>query len=49
MDIVNIFFGINTFTFMLTCVQIQFKCPLREIGKLLSNRLNTMTFKLEIS
>ena len=35
--------------FMLTCVQTQFKVPSREIGRLLSNRLSTMRFKLEIS
>ena len=46
MDIV---FCMNAFTFMLTCVQIQFKGPSREIGELLSNRLKKMSNKLEIS
>ena len=35
--------------FMLTCLQIQFKGPLREVGTLLSNRLSNMELKLEIS
>ena len=35
--------------FMLTCLQIQFKGPLREVGRLLSNRLSNMELKLEIS
>ena len=35
--------------FVLTCVQIQFKGPLREVGRLLSNRLSNMKLKLEIS
>ena len=35
--------------FMLTCLQIQFKGPLREVGRLLSNRLSNMKLKLEIS
>ena len=34
--------------FMLTCLQIQFKGPLREVGRLLSNRLSNMKLKLEI-
>ena len=31
--------------FVLTCVQIQFKGPLREVGRLLSNRLSNMKLK----
>ena len=31
--------------FVLTCVQIQFKGPLREVGRLLSNRLINMKLK----
>ena len=39
-------FCINTFTFMLNFVQIQFKGPSREIGTLLNKRLSNMRFKL---
>ena len=45
MDMIYIF-CINTFTFMLTCVQIQFKGPSGAIGRLLNNRLNNMELKL---
>ena len=34
---------------MLTCMQIQFKCPSTEIGKLLSNIISNVNVKLEIS
>ena len=34
--------------FYVTCVQLEFKCPLREIGRLLSNCLSNR-LKLEIS
>ena len=34
---------------MLTCVQMQFKGPSREIGRLLSNMINNVNLKLEIS
>ena len=37
----------NTFTFMLTCVQVQFEGPSREIGGLLSNGLRSMSLKFE--
>ena len=34
---------------MLTCVQIHFKDPSREIGRLLSNMISNVELKLEIS
>ena len=34
---------------MLTCVQIHFKGPSREIGRLLSNMISNVKLKLEIS
>ena len=34
---------------MLTCVQIQFKGPLGEIGRLLSNMISNVKLKFEIS
>ena len=34
---------------MLTCVQIHFKGPSREIGRLLSNVISNVKLKLEIS
>ena len=34
---------------MLTCVQIHFKGPAREIGRLLSNMISNVKLKLEIS
>ena len=43
-----IFFCINKFTFTHTCVQIQFKVPSREIGRLLSNCLSNKMLKLEM-
>ena len=49
MDMINIFFCINTFTFILPCVQAQFKGRSREIGRLLRNRLSNVSLKLEIS
>ena len=48
MDMKNIF-CIDKFTFVLTCAQIKFKGPSREIGRLLNNCLNNMRLKLEIS
>ena len=47
MDMINIFCT-NTFTFILPCVQIQFKGRSTEIGRLLSNRLSNVSLKLEI-
>ena len=46
MDIV---FCMNTFTFMLTCVQIQFKGPSRKISRLLSTRLSNVRLEFELS
>ena len=47
---INIFlYKYNTFTFMITYVQIQFKGPSREIGGLLSDRLSNMSLELEVS
>ena len=49
-DMINIFLHkYNTFTFMITYVQIQFKGPSREIGGLLSDRLSNMSLELEVS
>ena len=48
MDMKNIILY-KYFYFVLMCVQIQFKGPLREVGRLLSNRLSNMKLKLEIS
>ena len=48
MDMINIF-CIDTFTFILPCAQIQFKGLSRQIGRLLSNRLNNRSHKLEKS
>ena len=39
---------VDKFTFMLTRVQLQFKDPSREIGRLLNNRLSNVRLKLEI-
>ena len=39
----------NTFIFMLTYVQILFKGPSGEIGRLLSNKLSKVKLKPEIS
>ena len=47
MDMIKIF-CINTFTFILPCVKIQFKGRSREIGRLLSNRLSNVSLKLKI-
>ena len=44
-----ILFCINTYTFILICVQIQFKGPSWQIGILLRNRSSNMRFKLQIN
>ena len=43
------FFCINTFTFILTRVQIEFKGLSRKIGRLLSKKLSNVSLKFEIS
>ena len=48
MDMIQ-YFCINTFTFIVPCVQIQFQGPSREIHRLLSNRLSNVSHKLETS
>ena len=48
MEMIKIFY-INTFTFAVPCVKIQFNGPSREISRLLRNRLNNVSVKLEIS
>ena len=44
-----ILFCINTYTFILMCVQIQFKSVSRQIGILSRNRLSNMRLKFQIS
>ena len=48
MDLINIF-CVNTFTFIVPCVEVHFKGPSREISRLLRNRLSNVSIKLEIS